>query len=147
MNEYPNTCRFEMKMEANEIDMTIGCSEFEDDFKTYLGKMEDVDISEQFIDENGIHERTVYLENINENDLKHPSKYNSSHNDSLRAKESLKIHREFSDSNIKQHKCHLCDCATNQKSTLKRHINAVHLNLKKHNWSNTTSCKMEQSNV
>ncbi|XP_045462592.1 uncharacterized protein LOC123672513 isoform X4 [Harmonia axyridis] len=91
-----------VKMEVNEPKTITEYTEFEEDFKNYSAKIEDVDITEQFIDVNGVHERTVYLENVDENDFRHSSKLNGFHDDSVHF-------------NCKEHKCHLCGYTTNRK--------------------------------
>ncbi|XP_044745755.1 zinc finger and BTB domain-containing protein 41-like [Coccinella septempunctata] len=111
-----------------------------------------VDTCEQFIDEEGVHDREEYIienEKINPNSLIREKKQTlQRHFDTVHlkikthrchlceyagsAKEALERHIKSVHLNIKKHKCHLCEFATSKKQTLDSHVKSVHLKIKEH---------------
>ncbi|XP_044744179.1 zinc finger Y-chromosomal protein-like isoform X2 [Coccinella septempunctata] len=107
-----------------------------------------VDTCEQFIDEEGVHDREEYIienEKINPNSLIREGDANES--PALFTKETPQIfdleNEEALPVTINNQECHMCDFETNDEKDLALHIKSVHSNIKCHLCEYVTSRKRD----
>ncbi|XP_044744177.1 zinc finger protein 407-like isoform X5 [Coccinella septempunctata] len=107
-----------------------------------------VDTCEQFIDEEGVHDREEYIienEKINPNSLIREGDANQS--PALFIKETPQIFDLENDEalpvTINNQECHMCDFETNDEKDLALHIKSVHSNIKCHLCEYVTSRKRD----
>lgn len=89
--------------------------EYVQTLENFSSKVEAIVVTEQYIDENGIHE-------INE-------LFVGNEDDAATLKDCLKTDVDSVHSNNNKHKCTMCDCAVTHNDNLKTYVDSVHVNI------------------